>query len=618
LFKIHVQMNLKLSISAFIGFLFLISMNLNAQKPQKKVILDGKEFYVHEVKRNETLFAISKQYNIDIQDIVVWNPFAAQGLKKGMEIKIPVISGLNQEENFVQTPDEFVYHIAEKNQTLFTIANLYKVEEKDIMLYNPEVKFGIKTGQTIKIPLNIQKILPGIIYHKIGTQETLFYLAQKYQVATETIVLFNPEINQDGFVEGKTLKIPDVMFPEYNRLKISVVANEISLSDSIEILRRNTAPCAPFKYDKITDTLRIALMLPLYLKFNKLDSFSNKITYFKDAKRFLDLYKGFMASVALLQKDMNIKVFVYDTENSASTMSQILGRTELRSVDLIIGPVYSKNIEMAAKFAALHNINIVSLVSKNSAQLINQEKVFQINPSDAARVEQTSVFLSNFYDSSIVVLHTGSLKENDFIEMYRQKITEAFKTCSALNHLVFKDVNYKLLGTDAIEDALSMGMKNMVLIPSAKEADVMEMLTKLEYLANFYDITVLGMPEWELFDNLELDLYTKLKTHYPTSTYIDYQKQKVKDFIELYRINFVSEPNIYSFLGYDVAYFFMNALKNHGREFQNCLMEKDVENYKHGLMSDFDFRRTCEKCGYENFGIFILEYQKDFSLKLKN
>jgi hypothetical protein len=273
---------------------------------------------------------------------------------------------------------------------------------------------------------------------------------------------------------------------------------------------------------------------------------------------------------------------------------------------------------MAAKFAALHNINIVSLVSKNSAQLINQEKVFQINPSDAARVEQTSVFLSNFYDSSIVVLHTGSLKENDFIEMYRQKITEAFKTCSALNHLVFKDVNYKLLGTDAIEDALSMGMKNMVLIPSAKEADVMEMLTKLEYLANFYDITVLGMPEWELFDNLELDLYTKLKTHYPTSTYIDYQKQQVKDFIELYRINFVSEPNIYSFLGYDVAYFFMNALKNHGREFQNCLMEKDVENYKHGLMSDFDFRRTCEKCGYENFGIFILEYQKDFSLKLKN
>ena len=155
-----------------------------------------------------------------------------------------------------------------------------------------------------------------------------------------------------------------------------------------------------------------------------------------------------------------------------------------------------------------------------------------------------------------------------------------------------------------------------MIITSTNQADVMEMLTKLDYLANFYDITVYGMPEWERFNNVELDLFTKLNTHYPTSSYIDYNKPEVKDFIREFRNNFAAEPGIYAYQGFDIATFFIKMLVHHGRHFQNCMQEPDVQSYSTGLMSHFDVRAKNIYSGFENNGIYIIQYMPDYTLKI--
>ena len=46
---------------------------------------------IHEVKRGETLYSVSKKHGVTISDIIKANPKAERGLRNGMSIVIPII-----------------------------------------------------------------------------------------------------------------------------------------------------------------------------------------------------------------------------------------------------------------------------------------------------------------------------------------------------------------------------------------------------------------------------------------------------------------------------------------------------------------------------------------------
>ena len=51
---------------------------------------NGKKYVLHKVEKGQTLYAISKLYNITVNDIVVANPDAIDGIKAGQELRIPL------------------------------------------------------------------------------------------------------------------------------------------------------------------------------------------------------------------------------------------------------------------------------------------------------------------------------------------------------------------------------------------------------------------------------------------------------------------------------------------------------------------------------------------------
>ncbi len=54
-------------------------------------------------------------------------------------------------------------------------------------------------------------------------------------------------------------------------------------------------------------------------------------------------------------------------------------------------------------------------------------------------------------------------------------------------------------------------------------------LTRLNDLKDTFDITVVGMPEWNLLDNLETDYLLDLNVHYFTDSYMDYEDPEVQN-----------------------------------------------------------------------------------------
>ena len=78
----------------FFLFGMMLSGNLTAQevieRSSKITHIGGKEYYMHHVKQGQTLYSLSKAYNVSIEEIERLNPEVKNGLKVGLVLGIPV------------------------------------------------------------------------------------------------------------------------------------------------------------------------------------------------------------------------------------------------------------------------------------------------------------------------------------------------------------------------------------------------------------------------------------------------------------------------------------------------------------------------------------------------
>jgi LysM repeat protein len=80
----------------FLFFLLgmLLSGNVKAQdvagRSSEKAIIGGREYYMHHVKQGQTLYGLSKLYNVSVSEIERLNPEVKDGLKAGHVLGIPV------------------------------------------------------------------------------------------------------------------------------------------------------------------------------------------------------------------------------------------------------------------------------------------------------------------------------------------------------------------------------------------------------------------------------------------------------------------------------------------------------------------------------------------------
>jgi len=140
----------------------------NAQKPivksSNKVNIEGQSVYLHKVEPGQTLYAISKAYNVLISDIEAANDSLKSGLKAGMELKIPVLSDKKSKNIELDNSGKFILHKVEKKQTLYAISKKYNVIPEEIQKVNPEIGAGLKEGMVLKIPQKeIKTIEPPVV-----------------------------------------------------------------------------------------------------------------------------------------------------------------------------------------------------------------------------------------------------------------------------------------------------------------------------------------------------------------------------------------------------------------------------------------------------------------------
>lgn len=115
------------------------------QQFRKENITVNKNTKVHKVASGETLYSISKKYEVGVSDIKKWNNLSSDQLQLGQEL---IIESSNRTTN-----NSFSTHIVQKGETLYSIAMKYGVKIEEIKLWNNLQSENLSVGQTLKLQL---------------------------------------------------------------------------------------------------------------------------------------------------------------------------------------------------------------------------------------------------------------------------------------------------------------------------------------------------------------------------------------------------------------------------------------------------------------------------------
>ena len=158
----------------FVIALILLIFCADVSAQNRDTIVDGKPFKIHEVQPRETLFGISRLYNVDLNQLVVKNPVVIEGLLIGYPLLIP-LNNIVDREAIVDTLVPTILESSEpKLESVFV----------DLVPSDSSIKIALLLPFYLDLNDSLSSKSRGIVYPK--SQVAIDYCAG-FQLALDTL-----------------------------------------------------------------------------------------------------------------------------------------------------------------------------------------------------------------------------------------------------------------------------------------------------------------------------------------------------------------------------------------------------------------------------------------------
>ena len=569
---------------------------------------DSKTFQ-HTIEQGETVYAIATMYGVTTEAIYKLNPGSKEGIKAGEVLLIPQKKAGTKGNN----AETYTFHTIEAKETLYAVSMKYKVPAQYILQANPGL--SVKTfqkGRTIRIPSNesiqamdqtaqskpqAEEAPVQEITYTIQKKETMYSLCRKFKVSSYELIKLNPQL-KSGVKAGVEIKVP---------VKDDAVAskteNKASTESFIQSESEVNALLSAPKSTRALNQLKVALLLP----FNP----SKKTAA---SSRFIEYYEGMLLAVDSLQNQgLSLDLSVYDTGEGTSRIREILTGETLPNADLIIGAVQNDQIKMIADFAKEHHIKYVIPFTSKNDDVLSNNFVFQVNtPHSYLYSKAAERGRKLFANDHIIFVNIHDKEEKKpFIKALQEELKD--------HQVPFKEIEYN--GETFAQDLDSLYMVDQVrnvIIPTSSSLEALQKIkTPLRMLAETktdYTISLFGYPEWQTYVREALDDFYALDTYIYTNFYADNLSKPMQDFYNKFKTwyskDLINTYPKYGILGFDTGMFFFGAMKKYGVNF-----EEELDNIHYpSIQTGFDFHRVNNWGGFINTQIFIVHYNKDFTV----
>lgn len=621
------------------------------ERSSNKTVISGVSYYIHVVKKGETAYSVSRAYGIKVEELVKENPAALYGLNEGQTLKIAEKSVTEADSKTAPVPEKkkhdetnFVYHTLNPGETIYYLSKLYGVSENEIMQSNQGLDINkLSVGTEIAIPRrkfmnDIQKFdIPDkkYIYHKVQKGESLASIAQIYKIAVKDLRKENRDLRFPQ--PGDYIRVPAASLPEADE-PVAVVKDTVPVKVAEQALVIQK-PAGYTKFRELSGSFDVAVLLPFYFRENaaRIEKDSSRIVkgkrIYKEIKRpddwiypgsldFVEMYEGILLAADTLRSlGLDIKLHTYDIQVDTLELTRLINSGKFSDMDLIIGPVYPRNLAIISDYARNLGIPVVSPVPLfNTSVLSGNPSLFLANSSLEAAQKALARKISEFPGHNIVFIHADSLGVDQDVKRFKSLIINELTNWIPYEEIKFKELLFlsrSKFDNDSINrlgHSLSQQNDNVVIIASEDPPVISESLMDIHGLSKKFNIKVFGYPILKELENLDPKYFFDLDLQLFTTSWIDYERNDVKQFNSDFRSKFLTEPSEVSFAwqGYDITYYFLSGLALHGKDFLN----NPSIHRPYLLHCEFDFNRKGENDGFENSRLYLIHYTRDFNIEL--
>lgn len=562
---------------------------IESNEPMGTIISDIKNnnnSYI--VVSKDTKYSLSKKFNITIEELENWNPFIVRdGLQEGqvLILKNTTATNKNDNKNEPKKNNQDTYIIQAKD-TKYSVSKQFGLTIEELENLNPQIKDGFPEGIEISVAQNNnnknnskENTTKPLIKYTILDQETLYGVAQKFNVSQMEILKLNPQLSE-GFKEGLVINIPN---------KNKGVAENYSDKSKL-IAAINT------KQEK-----NLVLFLPFNLPKIEADSIKTKLEYLKDdafLNMTLDFYAGALMAIDSVKKmGYPIKVKIFDTESygSKNAIPSIISKTDFSKVEAIIGPFYDNQVEQTAQILEKYNIPIISPLSTKNGKPV--EHVYYAMPSETL---QRLAMFTHFKKNNGNVLAIFSKKKVKNKESLLAQFPDLTIVPLTENGAVT---------AENITPLLDSNKKNYIILDSENRSMVLNTTALLQKLQTKFNIqlVVFELNDVLDFEEIPMKRLTNLKLLFPSvtkSTTNGFYKSFQEKFKKINNIN----PSQYATRGFDVT---LDTILRMYQE--NGFENAAIDSYSEQLESKFNYQKI--ENGNYNTSLYILEYSDDLTIE---
>lgn len=637
----------------FVLGLCLMAMSMGlAIENLPKIEIEGKTYYYYDVKKDDSLYGIAKQFGWDMQTIIAANPNSSTNLKKGQRIYYPIADQMQSEKTVTkeQSLDE-VSHKVKHGETVYSISMMYGLKPEDIYELNPSSRYGIKAGEQLVVQkaVTISNDSDDVsnVYYTVQSEDSLLGVAESYDTSVEDILRLNPGLSENSFNEGDIVKLQPNSDKNETEVR-NIEKRQVEHFEPYQINKGDTWTSISQQFNITTEELKEAndgivelkkgryLSIPVYEivvseekyvvedpreqtiegRQELYDEIHNVVeleeqnqsvdlgvvlTVADNKNREAEFLRGLLIAVDdLKEKDYKINLHVYDATSTETPIDSILNKVEVGEFDMLI-TTYEKNFpKNVADFGQDKNIDIINVFDVKCNLFNTHSNFVQLLPPTSYFNDAVFNYVKeNKADCKYVFVGKSNPKDTDALD---NMIKEYLK----INDIDYVEVEH----IEQLEALKFVDDTEYLICPQLTKKSDIDMF--LSMMSNIYEtndrlkFSVLARPNWIVYADQFKDKYNLFNTYIPSRFYFeptDYNAEEfIKKFAEKYGEQPVNSNPNYAALGYDVVRFFIESENYNNGDSNNGFI-----NYN-ALQTDFHLSRMSNWSGFLNQCVYLINY----------
>jgi len=552
-------------------------------------VVGGRECYVYDVKKKESIYDVSRELGIPTVEITRYNPSAADGLREGMRLYVPraivdkgrpavstsvVTAPVAASEPVVTVPaagtvagnddvdpqvDGNGTYTVKRGESLYGISRKCGIDMEDLIALNPSAEYGVKAGDVLVVKA------PGTTARDAETEY------------------------------GTPVAEPVSAVTAYDDDKYSLIPGERRISSEIVAMAGTPVDDDVKVYD---DTVNMAVILPFML---------NGDDPGKNARLFIEFYKGFLLAADSLKSmpGNHVNIYAYDSAASADSIAAIMRRPEMAGMDFIIGPDNEAHLQQIAD-GMMSSTRLYTTFNVRSDLYTSDARVVQANiPHSPMLGKAVDAFVDMYASYTPVFLSRidGAADKDAFTSLLKQRL--------AADTVGYCEITFRNLLSHRDLDTLDVG-RDYVFVPvsgsRAEFAKISEAITRFGNSRPDRSTRLFGYPDWITFRGEYLNRLCELEATIYTRFFADMNDTVTKSlcgkFADTYGTEMLDAAPVQGILGFDTGMYLLSKFKEYGRGFA------DHHGSYNGLQSAMNFIRR-PGCGEVNDALLIVTFAPD-------